>query len=52
MCFCQRTVVGFVIELAMFGEYETIDRDVPGLYPLAVILHFGAAVIRFNGMRV
>ena len=45
-------VVRFQVELAVLGEHEAVDRQIPGTDPLAVIFHLGATVVGFDGVSV
>ncbi len=36
----------------MLSQYKAIDWEVPGAYPLAVILHLGTTIVRFDGVSM
>ena len=48
--FAQVRVVRFVVELTMFGQHKAVNGDVLSTDPLTVVLHFGAAIIGFDGV--
>ena len=36
----------------MLGQHKSINRDIPGPYPLTVIFHLGPTIVGLNGMCV
>ena len=50
--FGERGVVGLGVELAVFGQHETVDRNVARAYPLAVVAHLRATVVGFDRVGV
>jgi len=46
----QGAVVVRIIELTMFGQHEAIKRQRLLLDPLTIVLDFGPAVVRGDGM--
>ncbi len=45
-------VVGLRVELPVFGQHETVDRNFARTNPLAVVAHFRASIVGFDRVGV